>query len=66
VDLCELVAFEQDLAASIDRALATCADSAEERQSMALEFLQRAWERLSDEVMVGFAEADAAGVADEP
>jgi hypothetical protein len=65
VDLCELVSFEQDLAISIDRALTTCAESAEERQSMALEYLHRAWERLSDEVMVGFAEAEQEAT-DEP
>jgi hypothetical protein len=59
VDLCELMAFEEDLAVSIDRALTSCAGSPEERSSLALEYLQRAWERLSDEVMVGFAEAEA-------
>jgi hypothetical protein len=49
-DMVELAAFEADLMASIDRALSSCASSTDERNALALQYLQSAWERLSQEV----------------
>jgi hypothetical protein len=51
VDLCELMAFELDLSASIERALAACAPSPGERTDLTMDYLRRAWERMSDEVL---------------
>ena len=50
VDLCELVTFEEDLAVSIERALARCGGSAGERADLSQRFLAAAWERLGQEV----------------
>lgn len=50
VDLCELMAFEMDLAASIERALVTVRGSPGERSDLLLDYLQRAWARLTDEI----------------
>ncbi len=60
VDLCELVTFEEDLSASIERALEQCAESPRERADMTLRFLERAWERLGKEVMDELAESSFA------
>src|SRR5258706_15899276 len=51
VDMCELMAFERDLSSSIERALSACAESQSERTDLTLDYLQLAWERLSDEVL---------------
>lgn len=51
VDLCELLAFEADLSASIERALRDCARSPEKRSKLAMDYLQQAWERVGDEIM---------------
>ena len=48
VDLLELVDFERDLAASIERSLAACGAS-EDRDRLAREHLERAWVRLESE-----------------
>jgi hypothetical protein len=50
VDLCELMAFEMDLAASIERALLAVRGTPAERSDLAMEYLQRAWQRLSDTI----------------
>src|SRR5262245_51449717 len=57
-DMVELAAFEADLMASIDRALASCASSTDERNDLALRYLQKAWERLSQEVESELAQHD--------
>lgn len=51
VDMCALIEFEQDLAASIERALRQCGQSAAERSDLAMTFLQRAWQRVGEEVL---------------
>jgi len=58
VDLCELMAFELDLSASIERALSTCAESPGERSDLTLDYLQRAWERVSEEVLGGMLDQE--------
>jgi hypothetical protein len=58
VDLCELMAFELDLSASIERALAGCVESPGERSDLTLDYLQRAWERVSEEVLGGMLEQE--------
>ncbi len=63
VDMCALVEFELDLAASIDRALHACAASPTERSDLALDYVQRAWDRLTEEVIGGLAERELAGTA---
>jgi hypothetical protein len=63
VDLCELMAFELDLSASIERALSGCAESPGERSDLTLDYLQRAWERVSEEVLGGMLEQEMSGGA---
>lgn len=58
LDLVELLAFEADLSASIDRALQSCAASKDERNELSLRFLERAWERLSAEVQAELTAAE--------
>lgn len=58
LDMCALLEFEADLAASIERALAQCARSPAERSDLAMSYLTTAWERLGDEVMTELAEAE--------
>ena len=58
VDLCELMAFEVDLSASIERALMSVARSPQQRSDLTLEYLQRAWDRLSEQVVGHLAEAE--------
>ena len=48
VDLLELVDFERELAASIERALAACG-AREDRDRLAKEHLERAWARVERE-----------------
>lgn len=66
VDLCELLDFEEDLAASIERALTQCAKSPDERSQLALKYLNRAWERLGHEVLGAGEEATTAPTGAEP
>jgi hypothetical protein len=56
VDLCELMAFEVDLSASIERALVSVARSPSQRSDLTLEYLQRAWERVTEQVVGNLAE----------
>ena len=56
VDMCELMTFELDLAASIERALSACAESPGERSDLIFDLLHRAWERVTEEVLETFAE----------
>ena len=58
VDLCELMAFEVDLSASIERALVSVARSPAQRSDLTLEYLQRAWNRLSEQVVGRLAEGE--------
>jgi hypothetical protein len=58
VDMCRLMEFELDLSSSIERALSTCAESASERSDLTLDFLQRAWERVTEEVLGSLAEGE--------
>jgi hypothetical protein len=58
VDLCELMAFELALSASIERALEACAQSPGERGDLTMDYLRRAWERVSDEVLGGLLEQE--------
>ncbi len=57
-NLCELLDFQSDLSVSIDRALDDCADAPDQRADLVLSLLERAWERLSDEVLTGLAAAE--------
>ncbi len=59
VDLLELVDFERELAASIERALAACG-ARKDRDRLAKEHLERAWARVEREWR------DAREVADDP
>jgi hypothetical protein len=61
VDLCELMDFELDLAASIERALSVCAEAPGERADLTLDYLHRAWERMTCEVLGGLAERELGG-----
>jgi hypothetical protein len=58
VDLCELMSFELDLSASIERALVACVESPGERSDLTLDYLQRAWERVSEEVLGGMLDQE--------
>jgi hypothetical protein len=58
VDLVKLLEFELDLSSSIERALAACARSPAERSDLSLDFVQRAWERLTEEVLGSLAESE--------
>lgn len=49
LELAELVAFERDLGASIERSLAGCASSREEQSRLARKCLARAWRRIERE-----------------
>ncbi len=60
VDLCELVTFEEDLSTSISRALTRCARSPAERANLTLDYLHRAWDRVTDEVLGEAAVREAA------
>jgi hypothetical protein len=51
IDMAELFAFEQDLAASIERALAGCDAAGLGRTELIFDYLTAAWERISDDVM---------------
>src|SRR5688572_11565240 len=57
-NLCELLDFQTDLATSIDRALDDCGGSFDERADLVVSLLERAWERLSDEVLAGLAASE--------
>jgi hypothetical protein len=50
LDMCALVDFEEDLSASIDRALRRCARDPVERSDLSMEMLHAAWDRLGCEV----------------
>jgi hypothetical protein len=54
VNMCELMTFELDLSASIERALTACARSPDERSTLTLDYLQSAWERVTEDVLGGF------------
>jgi hypothetical protein len=58
VDMCRLMEFELDLASSIERALSACAESPSERSDLTLDFIQRAWERVTEEVLGQLAEGE--------
>src|SRR4051812_14746848 len=61
VDVCELMSLQLDLSASVENALSACARSPGERSDLTMDYLQRAWERLSDEVLGRFFEGELGG-----
>ena len=60
VDLCELLEFEADLSESISRALRACATPGD-RNQLTLDYMQRAWERVTEEVLGELIEQEFAG-----
>lgn len=61
VNLCELLWLEQDLEASIERALEACARSTEEKKELTRRYMEGAWRRLEEEWRGAGEDAD-----DEP
>ncbi len=61
VNLCHLTELELDLSASIERALPACADSPGERNDLLLDYLHRAWDRVTDEVLGWFVDHELSG-----
>jgi hypothetical protein len=51
VDFCELLTFQEDLSASVERALSRTSRSESERADVTMRYLLRAWDRLGDEVL---------------
>jgi hypothetical protein len=61
VDVCEVLAFEADLANSIERALQGRAGSDDDRSQLTLDYLQRAWERVTEETLGALIDQEFAG-----
>jgi hypothetical protein len=61
LDTCELMAFEMDLAASVERALLATARSPAERSDLTLAYMTRAWDRLGREVTGRIVETELGG-----
>jgi hypothetical protein len=51
VDLVELLLFEQDLEASISRALSACAAGPDDRRRLAARYIEVAWRRVEADLL---------------